>query len=254
MSLHPDAARLVRGLKAALRQAKISHSAASQHLDRGPSYVSRVFGGRLKLKVREVFELIELAGFHPWKFFDVYFPLGGERYAALRERYREERADYLAKAPDTGALLLARLQRDLRHPVDSTEWSNRAGALLREKILAAGRNQRAISRELGLSPVALGLALRGNSRLTFGHVFGVLDRLGMSPARFFVELMSNEEDPTERLRLAEILDEFERTFEGALSAIPVPPPKAALEAERKGGAPLAPGKAGSDEGGNGEGG
>ena len=226
MQEEPDLHELLRGLQTALRRAGLTLAEASRKLEHSPTYLSLVFRRRLKLKVREAFELIELARLQPWEFFDICFPLGGAGFADLRARYHEREASELAKLPDTRGLLLAKLRQDPRLPVDPAEWAARTGALLREKIAAAGASQRNLSVTLGYSPVALGLALRGNSRLTFLHVFGVLRELGITPARFFTELVLQEGELAESLRWSELLDKIEHVLiEAAKGVARLAPPK-----------------------------
>ena len=77
--------RLRQGLGEIVGRSGQPLGALSERLGRHPGYLGKVLHGRLKLKVREVFELLEILGLGAGDFFDLYFPLGGIPHARLRE-------------------------------------------------------------------------------------------------------------------------------------------------------------------------
>jgi transcriptional regulator with XRE-family HTH domain len=213
-----EAATAFRRLRAALREAlaeaDLSHREASERLGHHPGYLSRALTGHLDLKVREALELLELLGIDPGEFFPFVFPFGGNPMAAL---LRAPRPADVPALPDAGALLREALAARGESPPTPAQLTARAGELLRMAIRRAGSSQREVSRALGLSPDALGLALRGNTRLSFHHLFGTLAATGVDPGRFFIELFVAAAEPlAARVSWRQLLDRLEEAFgEGA---------------------------------------
>jgi transcriptional regulator with XRE-family HTH domain len=176
---------LLRGLKAQLQQQGRTLGEASQALDRHPAYLSRVLSGHRSLKVDELFALLGWVGLEPADFFAHLFPLGGRPAGATPSRPPRHKP---AAAPE--AELELPPAPSLLSP---NRWADLTAQLLRRHIRTYGRTQREISRALGLSQDALGLALRGGTQLHCGHVFGVLAQLGESAGRFWTELALGEE-------------------------------------------------------------
>jgi transcriptional regulator with XRE-family HTH domain len=193
MAPSPALDQLCRGLRVALEGAGVPLGQASETLGRYPEYVGRALRQREALKVLDLFELLPLTGIHPQRFFEIYFPLV------------QPLAGRPNSAPPGAAELLERLQL-LREPA---EWSARVAELLRRHIRRCGTTQRAVARALGLPRDSLAQRLRGTSQLTWAHVFGVLENLGMRPGRFFLELVLDERDLPATLALAELLDLWE---------------------------------------------
>lgn len=175
---------LLRGLKERLQEQGRTLGEASQAIDRHPAYLSRVLSGHRSLKVDELFALLAWLGLEPADFFAQLFPLGG-RASAPPSRPSQRRPP---------ALRGQELELPpAPNPHSPERWAELTAQLLRRHIRAYGRTQREISRELGLSQDALGLALRGGTQLHCGHVFGVLVQLGESAGRFWTELALGEE-------------------------------------------------------------
>lgn len=165
------------------------------------------------MRVTLVFELLEKLRASPVRFFSVRYPLGGEAHAGLREDAKPS-IDLPGAMPLTEA---ARRRADrLGLRLTPAGAAAKLGRLLRREIRASGKTQREISLDLGFGVGALGQALRGNSELTFFHVFGVLAATGRSPARLFAELFAPEPaDPMARFELALELDHQEEQFRKA---------------------------------------
>lgn len=72
-------------------------------------------------------------------------------------------------------------------------------ALAREE---QGLSQRALARAANMSPVAVTWLEDGSHSPTLGHLYGVADVLGLSPAMFLMD--NSAEDPLQKLRV--ILD------------------------------------------------
>lgn len=184
---------LCRGLRIVLDEARVPLKQASAALGRYPEYVGRALRQREALKVLDFFELLPLASIHPQRFAEIYFPLV------------EPLPGQLPSRPPGAAELLERVQRH-RAP---NEWAKRVAELVRRHLRRGGLAQRAAARALGLPQDALAQRLRGTAQLTWAHVFGVLEQLGIRPARFFLELVLDDGDLPSSLALAELLDLWE---------------------------------------------
>lgn len=150
--------------------------------------------------------LLERVDVHPSEFFEIYFPLGGNLPGG---------PDLVDEDDDP-----PRPPQPRRQP---EAWTARATELLRKRIRAEGKTQREVSLALGLARDALGKTLRGDSQVTWWHVFEVLRVLGVTPGRFFFELCCEPRRPADALRWSELLDLWERKL-GELASLPKPTP------------------------------
>jgi len=172
--------------QARLRNRRFSARRLSRHLQRNPDYVYKMLAGYGKLKVEEVCRVLTLVTVVPHEFFFSLYPLGGD----LARQLRDSQLGGAVPLPGPDQRLWIRYpQLPLLSGVAA-----RAGEVLRAKIRQAGRTQLELSEELGYcSPHALGLALRGQTALTFGHVFQVLAALACPPDLFFAEVFGPDE-------------------------------------------------------------
>jgi transcriptional regulator with XRE-family HTH domain len=181
----------------------------SEELGFGPDYLGRAFRGRYPLRVELVFRILQRLTVLPFIFFDSIFPFGGP--LTLESAKAREVTDLPEESP------WAEFFRDQmldQRPRTLAEYPRRFGEWLRTEIAERGLRQKAISEALEMGSYALGQALRGNTDLTFFHVFGVLEHVKISPARFFVEVLSPEPaTAAERLQRRRALDYYESTFE-----------------------------------------
>lgn len=218
MDVQPSIERLRGALSEVIGRSQMPLSQLSKGLGHHRNYLGKVLNGHLRVRVRELFELLTLLKVPPADFFDIYYPLGGLAHVRLRARYRD------GELPIWGSDLrwfgeLDAWRRSLSPP-SPEELEERAARLLRQYVRVSPTTQRAISRELGLSPDALGLALRGNTRLDFRHVFGVLQAIGMEPERYFAELVGPEDrNLVDTLRWNQLLDEIERHLRPVIAAV-----------------------------------
>lgn len=188
-------------LKEATRASGRSSKEISRRLGKSPHFLSRIYRGELRLRIETLFSVLGALEIPPSQFFGRFYPLGGW---APEGRFGFAPDDPLAP-------LTLRLEREqLAKPPQ--QWAREAGRILIAKIVGAGRKQTDLSVRLGLNREVLGRALRGNSRIEMFHVFGVLHEIGLSPARFFAELIGQEPDAKapsttaeELIRLAEKL-------------------------------------------------
>lgn len=208
--MNPDEARsqLGKALRRLVQSEGLRPAQLSRELGLGGDYLSRAFSGRYHLRLELTLRLLERLNVVAFDFFDSVFPFGGstvEELAALPTPPEPP-----GEPPFRTWL---RAQHIENRPRAVAEVVRRAGLLLRQAITDRGLKQKALSEGLGLGPVALGLALRGNTQLTFFHIFGVLAAVDLSPARFFVDLFATDElSPTERLRRRGLLDWQERVL------------------------------------------
>ena len=222
--------RLGHALRAVLGRAGTSLKEASLHLNYYPQYVGRCLAGGAQLKVPDLFELLQLVGLGAREFFRIYFPLGGPsatRLAALQ--LDEERPAY--RSPTASQ---TRPAKGSWHRTPA-EWSELTRQLLRERIRASGVRMRTISQTLGLWPDSLSQCLRGSSHLPWGHVFGALEAIGVTPGPFFFELVHAEDTLEGALELSEVLDLWEANLktlveEGLAARAEAPLSKAPPEA------------------------
>jgi len=199
-------------LRQALREA-VAYSGRelqdlSKELGRSHGHLGKLLNGHLQLYVREVFELLDLLELRPEDFFDVYFPLGGPRHARLRALYQAHSLPIWEVDVRSFAALEAR-RRGIPE-LSPRALEAKTARLLRQRLKKAGASQRSISLALNLSGDALGQALRGNTRLLFRHVFGILAEIGVRPERFFAELLGPDDgELVGTLRWYHLLDEIE---------------------------------------------
>lgn len=175
-----ESRRLALALKQQIRQRGSLATAVSQDLGRAPQYLTRVFAGRLELKMKDVLGALAFLGLDANDFFRRLYPV--PEPAGL-SAYRRQ------------LVVLDRLARGLEKPAlpSTEEMLDKARRILRAWIVGAQLTQRQISVELGLSEDALGQALRGNTDLYAWHVFGVLAATGHTPDVFFDEACARDE-------------------------------------------------------------
>jgi hypothetical protein len=192
MTMPSSAEKIKLALRELLRRHRCPLQRASRALGRYPAYLSRTSGGRVPLKVEDVFRVLALLKVDPYAFFRRSFPLGGEgqEHAAPSgsRAFEHDGRDRLAE--------MLRSEEALRGATPPTprEWTQRAGKLLRAHLHAARISQQEASRLLGWGPKVLGHGLQGATRLTFEHLFGTLQVARVSPGRFFEELFGPGED------------------------------------------------------------
>ncbi len=202
-------ATLGRALRRLIRSEGLRLGEFSRKLGFGPDYLGRAFRGRYPLRVELVFEILQRLTVLPFEFFDSVFPFGGPvTLKAAKTRGVSDLPGEQRWAHYFRDQLLEQRPRCVgEHAEHFRQW-------LRHAIEDREQTQRRISEALGRGPTALGQALRGNTELTFFHVFGVLHHLEVSPARFFVEAFGREAgNPAERIRRLRTLDYFERVLE-----------------------------------------
>lgn len=210
-------ATLRAALHDAVQRSPFSAREVSRRLGRHPGYLGRVLNGRLELKVRETAELLALLGIEAEEFLEAVYPLGGGDAEVARRR----RAAQDERVAGTSTREVARML-DRRSPLAPAELTAKARRLLRRMIRAGGTTQRALSLRLGLSRDALGQALRGSTQLSFRHLFGCLEGLGVEPGRFFAEIAGpDDRDVVASLRWRRRLDLAER-FAVAEAGVPLP--------------------------------
>lgn len=175
--------------------------AASVVLGHAPGYLSKVFCGRLPLRLATVFGLLRLLGKEPLFFFGRLFPLS-----------EVESRQVLSSGLDLGAAItrlvaLADAQADDRSP---SEWVELTRETLRLTLRGGGFKARAMSRALDLKPDALGNALRRRATLTAFHLFGTLEVLGRSPGAFFAEICRPEGEEMPWMEVVELAERVAR--------------------------------------------
>lgn len=202
-------AQLGRALRRLIRTEGLKLGNFSRELGFGADYLGRAFRGRYPLRVELVFKILKRLTVVPFEFFDSVFPFGGPvtlkaaKTRGVSDLPGEQRWE-----------LYFREKLFEQRPRTVAEHAGRFGRWLRHAIEDREQTQKKISESLGMGPTALGQALRGNSELTFFHVFGVLHHLEVSPARFFVEVFGREAaSPADRIRRWRTLDYFERVLE-----------------------------------------
>lgn len=160
----------------------------SSAIGRAPEYLTRVFNGRLALKLKDMFALFAVVGKNPRRFLLRHYPLGGVDVTGHLN------AEQLGSLP--GSALLLRMIEDhlFAAPPPLPELVEaRALGSLRSAIARAGMKQRHISEALGMPVDALGQILRERADLMMWHAFGVLRATGTSAASFFQEITAPED-------------------------------------------------------------
>ncbi len=91
MTGHPEAVhRMAKHLQAAVRAAGWTQRAVEQELRWGQGYLSQLLGGRFDLKVRHVYQVLEVIGQEPRVFFR-NLDLEGDQAPAPSEAQTEQR-------------------------------------------------------------------------------------------------------------------------------------------------------------------
>ncbi len=178
-----SARRLALELKALLRDSGQPALAVSRSLGRAPEYLTRVFNGRVELKMKDAFGILQALAVNPGAFFESHFRSANGGQAARGEAKTESRAG----GSTVDELLIPALDARQEAPHELLASTR---AALRRRIVAAGANQRAVSRDLGLPRDALGQALRDGTDLTAWHVFGVLMATETPAEAFFREVVA----------------------------------------------------------------
>lgn len=207
MEAHLAAVALGKKLQALLTEHGTSGREVSRVLGWHSAFLARAFNGHRPLRVEVVFQVLAHLGGSPYNFFRLHYPFGGSR-AGL----------YVAGAGSSFDLPgLVTLEDAIREQVrregvlSPSEYRLRMGAWLRREIRGQGASMRSVSLKLGLGPTALGQALRGESQLTFFHVFGALEAIGSDPGRMFLAIFLPEAAaPIERLEQDQRLSILER--------------------------------------------
>lgn len=214
--------RLRQRLRAALAASRpfedsVSRSpaaAVSRALGHHPSYMHRVLEGELPLRVVVTCDLLKRLDLDPRDFFLECFPLGGDAEVRLRAALAERQAsDPLLAAGSrvrSASATPVRTQ-DVLPPVVPEVIVARAGLLLRWMIRRSPHTQGDLSERLGFgSRHVLGQALRGESELKFEQVFPVLTAIGVTPGRYFRELLSPlTHEVVEGITWSDLLDRLE---------------------------------------------
>lgn len=172
-----------------------------------PSQLTLVLNGHRPMRVLQVLEVLEHVGARPARVFELLYPLGGVSEALLREKTPPgERS--------AGATAWVEVVREAElwrgEPVPPGAAVERLRGILKREIVEAGLTQREVSRRHLRGADALGHALRGDTELTFFHVFAVLEATAQTMGRMFAEVFALvPPSPVEELHLASLLDELE---------------------------------------------
>lgn len=214
--MNPQAS--VRALGDALQDLLTTHGktarAASEALGFHGAFLTRAFRGHRPLRVEVVFRLLASLRELPYEFFDLHYPFAGDRLPAGQGPGPLD----LPGEPTLAELVRGEYRRT--RTLAPGEHRDDLAAWLRRAIRRAKASQKEISLRLGLGPYALGLALRGNSQLTFFHVFGVLDALGFDAGRMFFEVfLPRPASPLQGLRRERQLDAAEGIVRGTEQAL-----------------------------------
>ena len=161
----------------------------SLRLGLAPAYLSRVFRGHYELKVKHVFGALAVVGEHPAAFFARNYPLGGRLPAPPPDPNPDEPLEEIPGEIGVDELLAAAERRSPAPPPQALVEKTRR--LLAAVLDRKGVKRRTVDRALKLGEGDhLGRALRGEADLLAFHVFGTLVVAGVSPARFFAELLA----------------------------------------------------------------
>ena len=207
----PELLHLGSALRQLIRANETPAKVVARRLGVHPGQLSRSLRGRRPLHVEFVFRILEVLKVAPWAFFGVTY-----RLAAERARLHELRGDSLSGEPPVSSReLLAELARRSGSNPPAAAFALKAGRVLRRAIERHGLTQRQVAREIGMAADGLGEVLRGKARLNFEHVFPVLDALGWTPARFFLDLFAAEHlDPIEAISQGQLFDDLEGIIAG----------------------------------------
>lgn len=198
--------RLGLGLKLLIRARGATGKAVARRLGVHPGHLARVFGGRRPLHVEQVFRILEAVNVAPWDFFSMMYRLGAEP-AQLSRRWSETEP---GPPPRNTREVFGELARRTGLDKSALFFTAKAGRVLRAGIARQGLTQRHVARQIGMPSDGLGEILRGKVRMNFQHVFPVLEVLGWTPARFFLDVFATEPaDPVQALSQSQLFDDLE---------------------------------------------
>jgi transcriptional regulator with XRE-family HTH domain len=194
--------RIVLHLRLALRRSGVSIREASAALDLHQDYLSQIFRGRSKLKVRTVLEVLAVLGKPAAEFYGEVYGFAAELPPLLfepaaggfftgspgEEGGGEERqpltAEELAKYHREARRRTIETERDPAHrDFEVQRLTERLWLELRKK----GLTQREASERLGFHRDYLSQVLRENVEPKVEHVMLILEFLGLSPDLFYEE-------------------------------------------------------------------
>lgn len=194
----------------------------SKDLGRHPNYLTRALSAAIELKVEDTFAVLIDLAVVPREFFTWLYPVGGvmveEPVAGSKEAQ---------EAAESAAARRALDEELGRHLLSAAEWNGLVLALLRDLLRRKKISRPVASKGLGLGPKALPAVLGGSTRLTWSHLFGLLELTQTPPWRFFLELFSPPAaDAFAELRQVRYLDALEHRFTVSLGGAETKPPKA----------------------------
>ena len=175
-----EAHALARRLQQELRERRAKLTPVSRALGYAPQYLGRALGGRIDLKLADLFAVLRRIEVHPRRFFARHYPLAGLDRPAGTEA--------VGLLFEVQALLLR--SGEPREVPAPEVFVKRAVGLLRGLLASSGKSCRAAAEELGMTDSALGEVLRGRSRLRAWHVLALVSITTCSPARFFQDLLA----------------------------------------------------------------
>lgn len=120
-----EVTRILNLLRTAMRLLGLSNREVERRMGLSPSYLSRLFGGTIELKMEHVLAIAKAIGLHPAEFFHLAYPhrpeVPTEAAVALRSVLEELKPSAPAPSADPAAPdpssrdLEVRIQESLRH-------------------------------------------------------------------------------------------------------------------------------------------
>lgn len=198
--------RLGDALGQLIRERGVTINLVAKRLGVSAGQLSRVLRGRRPIHVELVFRIFEVLNVEPWAFFGVVYRVGADR-ARLERLWGEAMGE---GTPGNTRQLFGQLARRSGLALPALAYTAKARRVLRAAIERRNLKQRQVARQAGMAGDALGEVLRGKVRLNFEHIFPVLQVLGWTPARFFLDLFAAEQaDPIEAMSQSQLFDDIE---------------------------------------------
>ena len=114
--------RLLLVLRTAIRLLGLTNREVERRLGMTPSYLGRLFGGTIELKVEHVISIARAMGIQPWEFFELAYPRRSdppsEPFRAIRTLLRDmQPATEPAPAPQAATLTAAEVEEKIHESV-----------------------------------------------------------------------------------------------------------------------------------------